>query len=170
MRNGEYLVLDVDAEKDDPDRRRALERAEAKHPGGVFFNLRIGYSAAVHLGGNISTDREALIDLSVQRTDGVWEEVKTAIDTGFNDFLTLRPEQITEFDLVWRAAIRATLGDGSIVSLPVDAANVLWYDQPRSVDVLETQNDPLIGRSLLYGSRVLLDVVDGGSVDISPLP
>jgi hypothetical protein len=54
--------------------------------------------------------------------------------------------------------------------LPVYTATVLWHDQPRSVDVLETQNDALIGMSLLYGSRVLLDVVDGGSVDISPLP
>jgi hypothetical protein len=29
---------------------------------------------------------------------------------------------------------------------------------------------PLIGMSLLYGSRVTLDVVDGGPVTIEPVP
>jgi predicted aspartyl protease len=38
--------------------------------------------------GIISSDREALIKLSIQRTDGQWVEVKVAIDTGFNDYLT----------------------------------------------------------------------------------
>jgi hypothetical protein len=59
MHSGEYLVLDVEAEdyEVDADRRRALERAEAKHPGGLFYILRIGYPAAVHLGGRFTVNR-----------------------------------------------------------------------------------------------------------------
>jgi len=59
MHNGEFLVLDVEAGdyEVDADRRRALERAEAKHPGGLFYILRIGYPAAVHLGGRFTVNR-----------------------------------------------------------------------------------------------------------------
>jgi clan AA aspartic protease len=122
------------------------------------------------MNGTISANREAVLKLTVYRADGQTQEIDAAIDTGFNDFLTLRPEQIAEFGLNRRAFIRASLGDGSIVSLPVYSAIVLWHGQSRAVDVLETDNDPLIGMALLYGSRLLLDVIDGGAVTISPLP
>ncbi len=119
--------------------------------------------------GVISANREAVIKLTVYRSDNLPLEIDAAIDTGFNDFLTLRPEQIAEFGLVRRAYIRASLGDGSIISLPIYTVTVLWHDQIRIIDVLETQNEPLIGMSLLYGSHVLLDVIDGGEVNITPL-
>jgi clan AA aspartic protease len=120
--------------------------------------------------GSISSNREAVLRLEIHGSSGQVEEIEAAIDTGFNDFLTLRPQQIAALGLAQRAYIRASLADGSIVSLPVYTATVLWHNQSRSIDVLETQNDPLIGMSLLYGSRVTLDVIDGGSVVILPLP
>ena len=36
--------------------------------------------------------------------------------------------------------------------------------------LLDADGGPLVGMSLLYGSRVTLDVVDGGPITIEPLP
>nr|MBC8228759.1 clan AA aspartic protease [bacterium] len=49
-------------------------------------------------------------------------------------------------------------------------AKVLWHNQEREVLVLQADGGPLVGMSLLYGSRVTLDVVDGGDVIIDILP
>ncbi len=54
--------------------------------------------------------------------------------------------------------------------LDVCLAKVLWYGQEREVLVLQADGGPLVGMSLLYGSRVMLEVVDNGDVTIDPLP
>ena len=48
-------------------------------------------------------------------------------------------------------------------------AKVLWHGQEREVLILEAEGVPLVGMSLLYGSRVMLEVVDNGDVTIAPL-
>jgi predicted aspartyl protease len=65
---------------------------------------------------------------------------------------------------------RATLGDGNVVVLDVYLVKVLWHNQEREVLVLQADGGPLVGMSLLYGSRVTLDVVDDGNVTINTLP
>ena len=47
---------------------------------------------------------------------------------------------------------------------------VLWYGQLRSIQVVEANSEPLLGMELLLGSRVTLDVRDGGPVIINALP
>lgn len=64
---------------------------------------------------------------------------------------------------------RATLGDGSMVVLDLYLATVSWHVQEREVLVLQAEGGALVGMSLLYGSRVVLDVVDGGEVTIATL-
>jgi hypothetical protein len=56
---GEFLVLDTETGdyEVDADRHCALERAEARRPGGEFYILRVGYPAAVHLGGRFAVNR-----------------------------------------------------------------------------------------------------------------
>jgi len=49
-------------------------------------------------------------------------------------------------------------------------ALVVWGGKPRSVGVHAIDGDALLGMSLLYGSRLLIDVIDGGPVTITPLP
>jgi len=49
---GKYLVLDVDAGDYELDASQlaALDRAEAKHPHGVFHIIRVGYRAVGRIG------------------------------------------------------------------------------------------------------------------------
>lgn len=90
------------------------------------------------------------------------------IDTGFTDYLTLPPEVIASLQLVFRESVEFVLGDGSPVSFDTFAATVVWGGQERDILVLASEGGPLVGMSLLYGYRVIIDVVDGGSVTIEP--
>jgi hypothetical protein len=61
------------------------------------------------------------------------------------------------------------LVDGSDVQLRVYEITVLWDQEERTFEVLETDGDALVGMSLLYGYDVRLQVVEGGSVTIEAL-
>jgi clan AA aspartic protease len=96
--------------------------------------------------------------------------VQALVDTGFSGDLML------PFDTVEHLRLRATtmsrmfLGDGSSVLMPVYDATVEWHGGSRRIDVFACDSDPLIGMSLLRGSRLELDAVPDGPVRISPLP
>lgn len=49
-------------------------------------------------------------------------------------------------------------------------SKVLWHGAERDVFVLQAEGGPLIGMSLLYRSRLILDVVTDGDVTIDALP
>ena len=79
-------------------------------------------------------------------------------------------QQPAPVGLPFAVPAKATLADGSVVNLNSYWVDLLWEGQPRRIVALEADGGPLIGMSLLYGSRVTLDVVDGGPVTIVPLP
>ena len=120
--------------------------------------------------GQVTVYREAVISLSVQGPEGQSREIDAVIDTGFNGFLTLPASLIQELGLVWRRRGRAMLADGSDSLFDIYEAIVTWDDRPRRIAVDEVNSDPLIGMSLLYGYELTVQVVDGGSVVINPLP
>lgn len=116
--------------------------------------------------GMINDSREAVLMMRVQAADGQAVEVEFVLDTGYNGSLSLPPEVIVSLTLPARGSRYVTLGDGSTVLLNIYRATVVWDGQPRLVQVMETEDVSLIGMSLLYGYRVILDVVDGGLVSI----
>jgi clan AA aspartic protease len=120
--------------------------------------------------GIITADREATLSLTVRGPAGQEQEVAAVIDTGFNGMLTLAPSLVAALSLVYHSQARATLGDGSTVALRKYEGSILWHGAVRDVIVLEAAGGPLVGMSLLYGSRVTLDVVDGGPVTVEALP
>jgi clan AA aspartic protease len=118
--------------------------------------------------GMINDSREAVLSVEVQGPDGQAITVETIIDTGYNGTLSLPPDLIAALELPSRGARYVTLGDGNTVLLNVYRATIIWDDLSRSVQVMETEDVSLVGMSLLYGYRVILDVVDGGTVTIEP--
>lgn len=46
---------------------------------------------------------------------------------------------------------------------------VVWHGERQTVPIMGMGDKPLIGMRLLEGSRVTMDVVDGGAVTIEPL-
>lgn len=122
------------------------------------------------IAGQINADREAVIPLVVRSASGQERPLEAVIDTGFTDFLTLPPSLIASLQLPFWEAVEFTLGDGSTVAFATHIAIVVWDGQDREVLVLASEGGPLVGMSLLYGYRVVIDVVDGGIVTVEPRP
>ena len=119
--------------------------------------------------GKITTNREAIIELEVIGLNQSREKVEAVIDTGFNGYLTLPNDLINYLKLQRAGSRHVTLGDGNVVVLDVYLAMVLWHGQQREVLALQADGGPLIGMSLLYGNRVMLEVVENGAVTINSL-
>ncbi len=49
------------------------------------------------------------------------------------------------------------------------AANVIWDGQYREIHIAESETEPLLGMALLYGYRLQVDTIEGGSVKIEAL-
>ncbi len=121
------------------------------------------------INGKITTHREAIIGLEVIGSNQKREKVEAVIDTGFNGYLTLPNNLINSLNLQQAGSRRVTLGDGNIVVLEMYFAKVLWHGQEREILALQADGGTLIGMSLLYGSRLALEVIDNGNVTIDSL-
>ena len=118
--------------------------------------------------GTVTPDREAVITIILSNS-GRQISVDAVIDTGFTGYLTLPRALIQSLALPFHSQASATLADGTNISLARYEAVVIWDGQPRDIMALETEGGPLLGMSLLHGSRLTMDIVDGGRVDITPL-
>ena len=96
--------------------------------------------------------------------------VDVLLDTGFDGQLKLTAAIIQELELVRSGYRYGELADGTTTRFMSYRATVIWDGQPRVVQVIEADSEPLLGMELLQGSHVTLDVLDGGLVTIEPLP
>lgn len=119
--------------------------------------------------GQVTPDREAIVALIVRGPTGAELSVETVLDTGFTEFLTLPAAVITALGLPYQYALPMILADGSVIQAPVYEVTVVWGGQDRVIPAQETESDPLLGMSLLFGSHLSMDAVDGGQVAIRDL-
>ena len=113
--------------------------------------------------------REAVVPLSIHGVEGEQHTILAVADTGFTGYLVLPHEFIRQLGLTSRGSRRMTLADGSMQMHDFYGVSVHWHGQQRTVLTYGTGDKPLIGMRLLAGSRVTMDVVDGGPVTIEPL-
>lgn len=121
------------------------------------------------LTGRVTADREAVLSIEVLGAEGRIVQVEAGIDTGYNGFLTLPRMVIEELELDFLGPARAALGDGHEVRMDLFLASVRWEDGARDVLVLAAESGPLVGMALLSGSRLIMDVEEGGAVLIESL-
>lgn len=119
--------------------------------------------------GVVNFRYELTLPLVIGNSNGQQEFVNTVIDTGFDGFLSLPSEIIVRLGLSWRTSNIATLGDGSKTLFDFYSGTVIWDGQYRSVDIAESETEPLLGLSLLRGYRLQVDNVKGGIVKIKAL-
>ena len=60
-------------------------------------------------------------------------------------------------------------GHGSETLFDLYIAIVIWNGQYREIYVAESEIEPLLGMSLLYGYRLQVDTIKGGSVKVGSL-
>jgi clan AA aspartic protease len=119
--------------------------------------------------GSVSPKREARIQITMRGPSGTELPVDAVIDTGFTGPLTLPSNTIAALGLRRQGRERALLADGSEIVLRVYQATVMWDHRLLQIVVYQADGDALVGMSLLHGSELRIQVVDGGDVTISPL-
>jgi clan AA aspartic protease len=116
--------------------------------------------------GAINDELEPIITLSIQRFDGKIFTRDAVVDTGFNGWLSLPPDLITELKLKWKRRGRAVLGDGSECVFDIYEAIIIWDDVLLSIPVDEADSDPLVGMSLMEGYQLTMQIYQGGQVEL----
>jgi clan AA aspartic protease len=121
------------------------------------------------LTGTVTPRWDAIVEVRVGSMDGRAQAVQAVVDTGFTGFLSLPPALIADLDLPVVGLKTVELADGSQTSLFVFDALIEWEGQRRIVPAYEARGTPLIGMRLLRGSRLMVDVVEHGRVEVMPI-
>jgi clan AA aspartic protease len=119
--------------------------------------------------GIVDSNCEATLRLVVGNTNSQRQVIDAIVDTGFTVFLTLPLSVITSLNLSLYGREEGTLGDGSICIFDVYTGLVIWDGELQRIDVNASEATPLVGMSLLYGYRIQLDAIEGGTVTIQSL-
>jgi clan AA aspartic protease len=119
--------------------------------------------------GNVNANREAIVQLTVLGENRRRKSIKAVIDTGYTGFLTLPFAIITDLNLSWYSRQEAILGDGSLCILDVYETIVIWDGQLRTIEVNESETEPLVGMGLLEGYELNIQGYAGGLVTITVL-
>ena len=113
---------------------------------------------------------QAWVDVEILGRNGQLHTAEVLLDTGFDGHLKLTAATIQELELPRSGFRFGELADGALTRFMSYAATVLWNSQRHFVTVIEADSEPLLGMELLLGSRVTLDVREGGAVTINALP
>jgi len=97
-------------------------------------------------------------------------DIDAVIDTGFTGNLTLPPALITALGLSFHSRQQVILGDGQAYALNVHTGAAEWDGQPRRIEIDSADTTPLVGMAMMYGYKLTIEDVDGGSVTIELLP
>jgi len=119
--------------------------------------------------GIVDQNCEATIRLVVGSADSQRQMIDAVIDTGFTGFLTLPFSVLANLNLRAYRREEGILGDGSTCIFDVYRGLVIWDGEFRQIDINESDTAPLVGMSLLYGYRMQLDAIEGGTVTIQAL-
>jgi clan AA aspartic protease len=117
--------------------------------------------------GIVNADFEPIIPLSICGSDGKVYTQDAIVDTGFNGWLSLPPDLIAELDLKWKRRGRAILGDGSECVFNVYEAVLVWDGNFLTIPIDEADSEPLVGMSLMEGYQLMVQVFEGGYVELS---
>jgi clan AA aspartic protease len=119
--------------------------------------------------GIVDQNCEATIRLVVSTANSQRQMIDAVIDTGFTGYLTLPLSVLTNLNLQAYRREEGVLGDGSTCIFDVYRGFVIWDGELRQIDINESETEPLVGMSLLYGYRMQLDAIEGGMVTIEAL-
>lgn len=119
--------------------------------------------------GSVNSRREAIIQFAVLGENNQRQAIKAVIDTGYTGFLTLPSAIITRLGLTWYMQEEGILGYGSLCLFNVFEATVIWDGKIKSIEVNESETDPLVGMGLLEGYELNIQGIAGGLVTIKSL-
>ena len=121
------------------------------------------------ISGTVRADQQAVVTIEIIDGDGAPRALEVILDTGFTGYLTLPSESIEQPDLPFVGQRTFELANGELFRFEAYLAAVAWHGSPRDALVLKSDSTPLLGMTLLWGSRVTLDASTNGEVTIEEL-
>ena len=121
------------------------------------------------LTGRVNGDLQAWLTVEIMTPSGQPRSIEVALDTGFNGQIALPAITIQRLELSEESSRLAITATGDRVRLTTYYTTMMWHGEPRIIEVVEADSEPLLGMELLLGNRVTLDVLEGGPVTIYPL-
>jgi clan AA aspartic protease len=120
--------------------------------------------------GTVTDEGEAMLHLVVLADQGQALQAEVVIDTGYTGTLTLPLDLISKLRLPLSGKSRGVLADGREITYETYDGTVIWHGQQLEIRIDAVNSDPLLGMGLLYGSKLTIEVVEGGEVVIRELP
>ena len=121
------------------------------------------------ISGTVTATREAVVQLQVQDMEGEIHLFDAVVDTGFDGWLSLPTDFILQLGLKWLRFGRAILADGSESTFDIYRGAIVWDGVTRSILIYAMDAEPLVGMSIMYGFRSLVEAIDGGKVSITEM-
>ena len=123
------------------------------------------------LRGRVNPDVQALITVNIHsngdHSNGDHgEPVEAVIDTGFTGHLTLPACTIGRLGLSLVGHNKFKLANGEHSEFQIYNGSVTWHGHPHEVHIVQSECDPLLGMTLLWGSRITVDATTHGEVTI----
>jgi clan AA aspartic protease len=120
--------------------------------------------------GSVNNHAEAFIGVDFIDANDASTTIEVMVDTGFDQFICLPPAAIAQLQLPRLLDQRVVFADGTISVRSTFLGSLMWHGSPRPVVIVELDAHPLLGMSILAGSRLTVDAVPGGNVVIEELP
>lgn len=115
--------------------------------------------------GYVNRNMEPVVTIEMEDSQGELQSFEAVLDTAFNGEIALPVQMLVLLGLSSRGrALDWTIATGDEVPLAEYDGVVSWHGQRRRVIVVETGDEPLLGTSLLSGSRISIDMRGGGEV------
>ena len=119
--------------------------------------------------GTVFPNRQALLAVALLDTAGQFQPFEFVLDTGFDGDLSLPAQTIQTLVAVRLSPSIIELADGSRTTAHTWEATALWDGERRTVSIMESEGDPLLGMSLLWGNHISLAAKDFGDLVIERL-
>ena len=119
--------------------------------------------------GEINSNLEAVIPLTVSGPQGATPVLTAVIDTGYTSFLTLPAAVIARLGLKQIATGQLKLADGSEIVSALYRATVVWDGQERTTEVDTLETEVLVGMALLEGYELHARIAVGEQVTLTQL-
>jgi clan AA aspartic protease len=120
--------------------------------------------------GKVNSRREAIVCLRVRGPTGIKAAVDVLIDSGFTGSLNLPSTIIAPLGLPRKTGGKALLADGTLHSFDVFIAEVEWDGAWKTMLVSAVGDEALLGIKALAGHTLRIELVTGGTVEITPWP
>lgn len=118
--------------------------------------------------GRVTRTLQAVVPIRVGDPTGPVQTIQAVVDTGFGAFLALQQSIIDQLQLQFVDFVAVRPANGELMRCAEHIARVDWLGGLAEISVLSLEAGPLLGMGLLHRCRVSLDVVAGGTVEITP--